>query len=166
MLIIICGLPGVGKTYFAERLVKNLKAEYLSSDSIRMREIPERTYSQEEKDKVYELMAKEAKKLLEQEKDIILDATFYLEKYRHAMKEIAAKQNAQFLIIECILDESELKERMEKRRKEKTKSEADFGVYEKVKTEFESIKSDHLTIDTSIPIENNVNKAIAWMRNK
>jgi predicted kinase len=128
--------------------------------------LEQRTYSQEEKDRVYELMQKDAEKQMNQGKEVILDATFYLERYREQMRDVAKEKEMDFRIIECTLDEDELKRRIEKRREEKTESEADFEIYLKVKSEFEPIKEDHLVIDTNIPIEENINKAIEWMKNK
>lgn len=166
MLIIVCGLPGVGKSFFAKKLAEKIGAEHLSSDHIRMNILEERTYSEEEKGRIYELMAEEAQKLLIDGKKVIADATFYLEKYRTLMKHAAEKSNVQFNIIECTLDESELKKRMEKRGGEKTESEADFDVYLKVKKIFEPVTVEHLEVDTALPIEENLNKAIIWMRSK
>ena len=165
MIIIVCGLPGVGKSYFAKELAKRLDAGYVSSDQIRMDILHERTYSQEEKDRIYGIMADLAKKQLK-ESNVILDATFYLKKYRDMMCKIAQEKGAECRIIECVLDEDELKARLEKRKTEKTESEADFEIHEKVKHDFEPITDEHLTIDTADPIEENISKAIEWIRNR
>ena len=165
MLILVCGLPGVGKTHFAKALAKKMGALHMSSDQIRMKELVKRTYSQEEKDKIYRLMADRAMVLLGKG-DVILDATFYLSKYRSMMQDVAQKAGVKLRIIRCTLDESRLKERMEKRRKEKSESEADFEVYLKVKKEFEPIMEEHLEIDTALPLDDNLKKAIAWMKSR
>jgi len=165
MLILVCGLPGVGKTHFAKALAKKTGAVHISSDQIRMKEIKQRTYSQEEKDRIYGLLADEAAGHLGK-KDVILDATFYLAKYRDMVKEAAEDAGVQFRIICCTLEESELRQRIEKRSKEKSDSEADFEVYLKVKAKFEPIMEEHLEIDTALPLEKNLEKAIAWMKRR
>ena len=53
MLIIICGLPGTGKTFIAKKLAPKINAEHLSTDRIRKELFPEPTYSEDEKNKVY-----------------------------------------------------------------------------------------------------------------
>lgn len=166
MLTLICGLPGVGKTLFAKELARRIGAEYLSSDSIRIKALEKRTYSEEEKGMVYGLMAEEAEMLLQQGKSVILDATFYLEKFRNLMRRAAEENNVQLNIIECVLDEAELKRRIEKRGKEKTESEADFEVYLSVKKEYEAIKAEHLVIDTALRLDQNLEKAIGWMKGR
>lgn len=166
MLIIICGLPGVGKTYFAKELAKKINAQYLSSDSIRMKTLGERTYSQEEKDGIYRLMSEEAEGFLDQGQEVVLDATFYLKKYRDMMCRMARVKGADCKIIECVLDEGELHKRLEKRKNEKSESEADMRIHQKVKEDFEKIAEEHLVIDTADPPGGNLDKAIGWIRNK
>jgi predicted kinase len=166
MFILICGLPGVGKSFFAKVLAQRMDAQYLSSDSIRMKELEKRTYSEEEKTRIYERMVQEAAELLGKGKGVILDATFYLERYRQMMRDVAQMNNVDFFIIECVLDEDELKKRMGKRKGEKTESEADFAVYLKVKREFEAIVEEHLVIETSEQLEGNIEKAIEWIKGR
>lgn len=115
---------------------------------------------------MYELMKTEAQKLLEEGKDVILDATFFLAEYRKWMREAAQVANVPNFEILCTLDEAELKNRLIKRAKEKTESEADFEVYLNVKEMFESLKNDHLEIDTAKEIEENLDKAIEWIRKR
>jgi len=164
MLIIVCGLPGSGKTVFAKKLAEGIGAACISSDSVRMDNIPKRTYSREEKDRVYEIMAEEARAAIKEGEEVVLDATFYLEKYRQMMREIPG--GAGLRIIECVLDEWLLRKRMENRKAEDTDSEADFEVYLKVKAEYEAIAEKHLVINTDKPLKENLEKAIEWIRNR
>ena len=64
------------------------------------------------------------------------------------MQEVAKSTRAEFFVIKCVLDESELKERMKNRKKEITESEADFEVYLKVKEKFEAMEIEHIEIRT------------------
>ena len=56
MVILVLGLPGSGKSYFAGRLAQKINAEYLNSDQIRKEMFQGRTYSDSEKAKVYEAL--------------------------------------------------------------------------------------------------------------
>lgn len=147
MLIIIAGLPGTGKSTIAKEISKELGAVHLSSDIIRKELWKERTYSEEEKELVYSKMLDQAGFELRNKKDVIIDATFYKETTRNDAINIAKKNNSEFVIIECVLDEKILKERIANRKN--GPSEADFEVYKKIKKEFEEIKEEHLVLDTS-----------------
>ncbi|MEM3075539.1 MAG: AAA family ATPase [Candidatus Bilamarchaeaceae archaeon] len=156
MLVIICGLPGTGKSTLAKTLAEKIGAATISSDSIRMQILEQRTYSEKEKEIVYEEMFKKAGNLLANGKSVILDATFYKKNYREKAKAHAEKAKTDFFIIECTTDERVLKKRLFSRTKKTSESEADFAVYKKVKELFEPISEPHLTVDTSLPLEKQV----------
>lgn len=145
----ICGLPGTGKSFISRELANRIDAEHLNTDKIRKHVLDKRTYSEEEKNKIYNMLAKEAEKLLKQGKNVIVDATFYLKRHREIMKKTAEQTGNNFYAIQCILPEEEIRKRMEKRKQEKNYSEADFNVYLKIKNIFESLEGEHLVLDTS-----------------
>ena len=53
MIIVIFGLPGTGKSYFGERLAKQLDIVYMNSDRIRQALQLQGKYGPEEKNQVY-----------------------------------------------------------------------------------------------------------------
>ena len=53
MVVIVFGLPGSGKSYFASRLAKKLEADYISSDQVRKKLFTRPDYSEEGKKQVY-----------------------------------------------------------------------------------------------------------------
>ncbi|HID73198.1 TPA: adenylyl-sulfate kinase [Candidatus Micrarchaeota archaeon] len=163
MLIMVCGLPGTGKSHLSRELAKRLGAEYLNSDSIRNRTLEERTYSEEEKARIYSLMGEEASRLLKEGKDVIVDATFYLGRYRRMMKEAADGAGTRFFAILCVLGEDELRKRFEKRKGEKSESEADFDVYLKVKEIFEPMELERIELDMSLPEEEMLGRVLAYV---
>ena len=116
---------------------------------------------------VYDVMAERALELLVYSKYVVLDATFYLKEFRNQMREVAGKAGVDFFVIECVLDEDIVRERLKGRKKGEAgnDSEADFAVYGIVKKVFEPIEGEHIRIDTSLPVENNVQKAI-WFLSK
>lgn len=146
MIIIVFGLPGSGKSYFALRLAKELKAKYVSSDVIRKQLFVVRKYTWEEKTKVYDVMNKEMKKAIQRGKDIVLDATFYKEDYRNKFKEIAAEFKEKILFIEVWADQKIILKRLIREREH---SEADFSVHFHIKKIFESLESEHLILQST-----------------
>jgi len=162
MLIMVCGLPGTGKSFISKELAKRLDAEYLNSDSMRMKILSKRTYSEEEKAKIYSMMAEEAGRFLKEGKNVIVDATFYLRKHRQMMRKVAGKEGSSFFAIECTLAEDKIKQRLEKRKTEKSESEADYEVYLKVKEIFEPLEQEHLAVDMS-SAEDALGKVLDYM---
>ena len=157
MLIIVCGLPGCGKSTLALALAAKLDAAHISSDIIRRKMLEERTYSEQEKFRVYERMVQEAETLMRGGKTVIVDATFYKQRTRQQMLDAARRSGKKVLIVECVLDEETIEERMEMRRAGKeSESEADFSVYLKVKSLFEPIQEEHLVVDTGLSIPEQV----------
>ena len=82
MIIIICGLPGVGKSTLAKNLAPMINATILSSDKIRKELFSSPTYSPFERKLVYDVMIILAKYLNEVSCNCILDATFNREDSR------------------------------------------------------------------------------------
>ncbi len=151
MLILVCGLPGTGKSSFSKELSKRFHAVHLNSDVIRKKLTPKPTYSVEEKTKIYTAMAAQADGLLGDGKNVILDATFFHKEYRDMMREVAGRHGVKIYIICCVLGEYETKSRIMQRKK--GVSDADYEVYLKLKKEFEPIEGEHLEVNTSLPLK-------------
>ena len=82
MIVIVFGLPGSGKSFFASRLAKIINADYLNSDRIRKEMFASRNYSEKEKAAVYSAMIEKTKVLANQKKNLVLDATFHKKETR------------------------------------------------------------------------------------
>jgi predicted kinase len=63
MIVIVFGLPGSGKSFFASRLAKMINADYINSDMIRKEMFASSTYSEKEKAAVYNVMIEKTKVL-------------------------------------------------------------------------------------------------------
>ncbi len=164
MLVMICGLPGTGKTTLAKAVAEKIDAVSINSDSIRMSMLEEREYTEEEKKMIYQAMFEEAGKNLKEGKNVVLDATFYKKELRESVEEVAKEAGTGFFIVECVTHEDLLKERIFKRKKEETESEADFEVYKKVKTQFEPIEEEHLAVDTSVELEKQIELVMNYIK--
>jgi predicted kinase len=151
MLIIVCGLPGSGKSTLARALSKRRGAVHLSSDLIRKRLFPRPSYSEEEKSMVYQEMAETCRKALSGGRDVVADATFYRESARERFLSLARETGARSIVILCSLREGEVRRRLG-RRVRGGPSDADFGVYMKMKAAFEPIRGEHLEVDTALPL--------------
>jgi len=153
MIIIVLGLPGSGKSYFASRLARRLNAEYINSDVTRRKMFDIRTYSIKERLRVYNEMLAQMQEAVKQNRDVVLDATFYKHDIRQKFVE-GAKDFESIIFIEVRVEESVAKKRLEKERKI---SEADFEVYEKIKNEWEPLSEDHLILRST---DNNISEML------
>jgi predicted kinase len=146
LVIIVFGLPGSGKSYFASKLAFALQAVYVNTDETRFRLIPHRTYSDTEKMQVYEVLLTRMSEALAQKQSIVLDGTFYKEAIRTRFEQIAASFREKIIFIEVRTSEDIIEDRLSKPRKY---SEADFAVYLKLKAAFEPLLQDHLVLVSS-----------------
>lgn len=155
MVIIVLGLPGSGKSYFASKLAAELGADYISSDEVRMSLFSTRTYSDEEKKMVYDAMGSMMSDALFHKKPVVLDATFYRESLRNQFEEIAQGYREKIIYIEVTAPEHLIKERLQKPR---LSSEADHAVYLKLKEAYDPLKKDHLILFSS---NNNISEMLS-----
>ncbi|MDE1831781.1 MAG: AAA family ATPase [Thaumarchaeota archaeon] len=161
MLVIICGLPGVGKTTLAKSLAPLIYGIILSSDKIRKELFPSPTYSQSEQKTVFDTMLIAAKNLSDAGTNCILDATFNKEQSRTEVKNRLGLTDDQFHVIECSCPEDIIMSRLESRKNDY--SDATVQVYQKMKSIREPVKSEHITLDTVLSPEENARKAIEYI---
>ena len=158
MLVIICGLPGIGKTTLAKEISPLLDAVVLSTDKIRKELFPKPTYEKAERELVYEVMTLVAKYLLKARKNCILDGTFNKEKSRKEVIKKLGLSPSQVYIVECSCPENTIISRLKLGKREW--SDADVGVYKKMKKIYEPVMLEHITADTSMPPKTTAKKVV------
>lgn len=152
MIVIICGLPGVGKSSLSAHLAPLIDAVVLSSDKVRKELIARPTYSKAEVKLIYNLISLIAKYLHNAGLNCIIDATFNREKLRKQFKRKLELPDKQVRIVECISQENIIIQRLMARKK--GYSDADFSVYKRMKKNFQPIREAHITVDTSqLPLD-------------
>ena len=153
MIIIVFGLPGSGKSFFAIRLANLLDATYISSDRVRKEIFAQPTYSQEEKLAVYREMLQRMKKAGGEKRSVVLDATFHATDIRKKFAE-KAQQPGDTFFVEVWAEEAVVKERLQKNRKD---SDADFEIYKKIKTKWKPMTEHHLILEST---DNNIEEML------
>ena len=147
MIIVICGLPGVGKTTLAKDIAPLVNGVLLSTDKITKELFSRPTYGREERKLIYDAMILIAKYLHKAGINCILDATFTRESSRLEIKKKLGLASKDFHIIECICPEDIILSRLRERKYDY--SDADFSVYRNMKRIYEPVNEEHVTIDTS-----------------
>ncbi len=145
MLILISGLPGTGKTYFANALSKKIEAIHLNTDIVRDRAGLRGAYDDQSKQEVYQKLLALVEEALSNDLNTIVDATFYLKKLRTPFLNLAQKFNAPVAWIKMQTDEEVVKKRVSKDR---PYSEADFKVYLKIKEQYEPLEGHYLVLNS------------------
>ncbi len=163
MVMMILGLPGSGKSYFAERLAKKLNADYVNSDRVRKEMYATRNYSPDEKESVYNEMLARMKESAQQNRHVVLDGTFHKSDNRKRfVKEMEEKGGIYFMEIQA--DEKVIRKRL---KKERRYSEADFEVYKFIREHNEPLTEPHLLLQsTDDNIDDMIQKASTYLKSK
>ena len=163
MIVIVLGLPGSGKSYFASRLAEVIQADYINSDQVRKEMFSKRMYSEQEKGAVYNAMLEKMKSVVQLNKDLVIDATFQREDSRQLfIRQLRGK--VEFFFIEITANPDLIRRRL---KKERPFSEADFEVYELTRQQWQPLREPHLSLgSTDENIYFMLEKAINYLRPK
>lgn len=145
-LVVVCGLPGVGKSTVARRVAERVDAEVLRSDVVRKELFDDPEYTSEETAAVYdELLARAGTRLAEGDR-VVLDATFRTREHRRAARDLADRLDCGFRVVHVDCEESVVERRIAQRD---GVSDADFEVHKQLRATFEPIEMVHTVVDNS-----------------
>lgn len=147
MLVVVCGLPGTGKSTVSERVAGRLDAHLLRTDVVRKELFPDPDYTSAESQAVYDEILDRAASHLDAGDDVVLDGTFRRASMRERAAGVAERCGADLRLVRVTCAESVVKRRIQERVDDE--SDADFSIYKLLKDEFEPIERDHLVIDNS-----------------
>jgi len=164
LMIMVMGLPGSGKSFFARRLSDCLGATYIGSDELRKEMGLMGEYQLAFKQLVYDAMFEKAKEVIQNHGNAVLDSTFFLQEIRDKAKQLADKYGAELIPILVEAEESIIGERLSQPRDD---SEADFQVYQQIKEAFEPIEGFYLSIlSTNDNIDKIISQALRYIKTK
>jgi aminoglycoside phosphotransferase family enzyme/predicted kinase len=169
-LVITCGLMGTGKSTLARSLSDALGWELLRSDVLRkeLAQIPplehryenfhRGIYSPDSSRRTYGALLDRAFGLLISGRSVILDASFYKQADRQRAWDLANKADADFLLIECLCAEEEIRRRLACRVVEKNEpSDGRWELLADQKKEYEKVEGfsagHHLSLNMEPPPE-------------
>jgi predicted kinase len=161
MVVVVFGLPGSGKTFFARQLMLRINARYISSDNVRAELEQLGKYNKQTKLLIYKEMLSLMEKAITSNHSVVVDATFYKDSIRNEFKVKTRQFNSVLHFIEIKAADTVVMERLKIKRED---SEADFKVYLKIKSEFEPLAEDHLILYSDRDqITVMLNKALAYI---
>jgi predicted kinase len=145
--VVVCGLPGVGKTTVAEDIAERLDGRLLRTDVIRKEILSDPDYTEEEARMVYHEMFDRASEIIEDGGSTVLDGTFKEEGYREHATALSETLDVEFRLVKVECAEDVVRERIEGR--EDDESDADFEIHTMYRDQFDPISMDHVTVDNS-----------------
>lgn len=158
LLIIVCGLPGTGKSTLAAAIAERTGFSHLLSDAVRKElaglrpEEPaaagygEGIYSEHFTERTYAELGRRAGELLRRGRSVVLDATFSKRRYFKKAMEAAESSGAEVRIIECTASAATVRARLEERMwTAGNVSDADWRIYLGKKAAFEELTGPRVT---------------------
>jgi len=162
-LVLISGLPGTGKSYFSRKLAERLPSVIVESDSLRKRLFASPTYSAQESHRLFNACHRLIEELLGKGIPVILDATNLVEHHREPLYRIAKRLGAKLIIVQVEAPRELVKQRLRGRTEGADpldKSDAGWGIYQKMKTRVERIGQNYFAVVTSRDITPVIDKIV------
>jgi len=171
-LVVFSGLPGTGKSAMAEQVGRILgipvfAKDWLEATLLRCELVP--TKAEKPLGSAgYELLTILAERQLMLGQSVILDSVTSTESIRSTWKRIAAKYDAEWLVIECICsDESIHRERLKSRQRGIPGwHELDWADVESVKSYFAPWNEFRLVVDAIQSVDENLKIILDWLEGK
>ena len=163
--IVVSGLPGTGKSYFCHKLAERLQFVILESDVLRRTLFPSPSYDPTESRRLFQAIHFLIEGLLKRGIPLILDATNLSERYREYLYNIADHLDVRLILVRVEAPPDVVRERLKMRREDRQrKSDADWGVYQKMRSSVEKIWRNHYVVDTSRDITPVLDKIVRAVR--
>ncbi len=152
VMIMLSGLPGTGKSYFARRLASRCPVVILESDAIRKDLFSKPTYEPAEHVRTFAVLHSMAEDLLRRSISVLIDATNLIERNRRIFYNIAQRCGAKLIPVQTTAPSQLVRKRLDQRESSGDRegsSDAGWDVYLKLEPSMEPIVGEHYVVDTS-----------------
>jgi len=167
VFVIVSGLPGTGKSFFCRRLAEKIPFLVIESDAMRKLLFPKPSYHALESTRLFMAIHSLIEELLSKGISVILDATNLVEYHRERLYHIAYKSGAKLVLVLVEAPSEVVYQRLQRRKNEYNqydKSDADWNVYQRMKTTAGKIQRNHFAVDTSRDITLVIDKIIRLLK--
>lgn len=153
-LVVLCGLPGVGKTTVGEMIVERLDDDtvpgggrLLRTDTVRKELFDQPRYTDAETEEVYGTLFERARETVESGRWAVLDGTFRDRPLRERAVAVAEKADVSATFVKVTCEESVAVERIRNRTDDE--SDAEVEDYDHFREIFDCLERGHATVDNS-----------------
>ncbi|MFC2006136.1 AAA family ATPase [Chloroflexota bacterium] len=148
--VAVSGLPGTGKSYFCGKLAERLSFVILESDALRKVLFSSPSYSPKESSRLFRAIHRLIEMLLKKGISLILDATNLSERHREYLYSIAERLDVKLALVRVEAPPQVVRERLKARLGDTgSKSDADWAIYQNMKSLAQKIRRKHYAVDTS-----------------
>ena len=152
-MVVLCGLPGVGKSTFARRLAARAPVAVVGSDEVRKTLFPQPQYTGSEHARVFGAVHTVLAELLRRRISAVFDATNLYERLRRRAYRIAQNSVCGLVIVEVVAPPEVVRQRLERRAAvadPRDRSDATWEVYLQMADRMQPVRQEHFTVDTSV----------------
>jgi predicted kinase len=159
--VVVSGLPGTGKSYFCSQLSERLPLVILEGDALRKVFFSSPSYSPKESSHLFRAIHLLIARLLRKGISLILDATNLSERHREYLYSIAERLDVKLVLVRVEAPPQVVHERLKTRLEDpRSKSDAEWAVYQRMKPSVQKIRRNHYAVDTSRDISPVLNKIV------
>ena len=148
-LVILCGLPGTGKSHFARQLISRSPFVWINSDRIRKTLVSAPEYSRQEHRRVFSAMNAITAEILRGGHSVVFDATNLNEQVRRPLYAVAQAAGVDPLIVRFTADPALVRQRLDDRAaglNESSASDADWIIYTRMSVAEKDVPRPHLRV--------------------
>jgi predicted kinase len=164
-LILVMGLPGVGKSHCARLLCGRLGAAHVASDELRSRLFIAASYADEENRAVFAAATALVDSLLEEGHRVVVDATNLVARNRAGTVEAAKRRGVPVTYVRITASDEDARGRLASRRVARAPgdhSEADEPIYERMRAQrFEPPSEGFLELVNGPEVSKEIDRIVA-----
>jgi predicted kinase len=147
LLVVCCGLPGVGKSTVSAYITEQRSATRYRTDELRHELFETPSYTTAEGRATYEELFDRTEERLEGETDVVVDGTFKYARERDRAAQLGEEHGATVRFVRVTCPPAVVCERIQSRTDDA--SDADVSVYQSHRDQFEPLAREHVTVDNS-----------------
>ena len=151
-LVVLCGLPGTGKSYFAGKLSERLELVVLETDRLRKALVSRPKYTRGEHARVFAVSHLLIEEYLSRGCRVLFDATNLTERAREPLYTISERLGCPLVIVSFTAPVQLVKSRLARRAGGSSAgdySDATWVIHSRMRPFEEPVQRPHLTVDSS-----------------